>query len=523
MPTFITGFIRPQSVVYQYLVDASVALPSQSPILFIGAGKLTKAYYRSTTEKGALITREDTSGLSSGEDLFYSGSALTSANLTTTIIDEANNEYEMGTDWSLVVVGTLNYIQWLSVSGARSPDSGVQYVVNFEIPKDPLKDYNPQLFTSLSSQYTWSGTPGYAYTTGAREVNGSPLINGVGWGAYFAKQNNVGQWYSLELNPYDEDTIGTEGGPTLIGGGSDPSEVFTTEANLKIAFTQALAKSLKVAAWGIIPCFPMTTTHVSSSAQYTVVNSSLVPVFKSHIKLARGLAHQRFRVGLAGAPLDAEIGVLDPTLLFKELAAAFSLNAFAVIAPSTAKYTINSIQSNMDGSMIAAALGGVLSNPSYDPGEPIFNKELAGFDDIEDPFDGQQKDTMLGAGVLVVDKETFGIPAIVFDATTAPDEDADSQLKFMRVRDYISVSLNTVLNRLAIGMRNFQGEANTEIKRIITSVLTKCVQMKMINSFTDPVVSQNSSEKRQVDVNVTIYLTPDVVWIYNKLGVAVGS
>lgn len=525
MSTWSTGFVRPGAITVEEIITTSLVNSSQYTTLFVGAGKRYKQYQNSSGGYGATITREDTSGLDRGVDIFYS-SVVPSANVVTTIYDINGNAYTLGTDFEVTSVGNKAVIQWIITSGSiyvNAPAEGITYVVNFSILKDPIKDYLPQQFFGMQTQTLWSGSKGYVSSVSNGEVYGSHLINGVTWGAEMANNNDGGSWYTIELSPYDETTL-YDATPKLVDGTliTDPDfltkieNVFQTEAALKLAFKQALTKSLKINVWTVIPCFPMTASP-SGSAQYTGVNPTLLDTLSSHINLARSKTQQRFRVALLGAPEGADAGIIDPTLLYTQASNVLYNDAICYVGPSSPTYTISGASVAVDGSMLAAAISGILSNPANLPSTTLSGFKVKGFDSVPSVFDPGMVKVLGNAGVLMVDSETVGSPAIVMDLTTNVDTPIDSQLKYRRVADSIANNLNAIFKKAVINKNNPGNIMSSQAKNFASIVLDSYITMGAIDSYDTINVIKDPSESRQLDATIPINMTPDVLWVYTTL------
>jgi len=518
MSTFLPGFTRPRSVVFQQVVSANPALVSLFPACFIGAGDRKKWYSRTLAAGGTAYGAEVTKG-SGASDVFYSTAALADADMNVSIFDKDQNEYVMDVDWQLLTnTAGVNSIEWLTSSVARAPITGALYYANFKIPKVPVVDYLPRRFTTLKDQYDWSGEPGYG--TLGEDVNGSYLLNGASWGPTVGMANGLGEWWSVELDPYDETTYLSPGGIELIGTGTTIDDVFTTEGNLLTAFTQALTKIMAIKTWAVVPTFPMTSTK-SAGAQYTEVNKTLLPVLKQHINDARSIAQQKFRVALIGAPVGSDTGMTDPTLLYTDAQAAMVSRAMSYCAPSTPQYLFEGYPKDVDGSMIASAIAGIASNPNFDPGEPIAGKQLAGFYSIPTIFNTQQVNRLGVAGVLLVDSVTFGTPAVMLDCTTDQTSGVASQLTYTKTADFLSESINDAINKAVIYSRNIKGSAASAVTSNVTTLLDKAMELGLINAYTPVAVQTNPQESRQLDVATTITITPQILWTYTKLGIQI--
>lgn len=304
--------------------------------------------------------------------------------------------------------------------------------------------------------------------------------------------------------------LGAANGGTELANSSYIPLDLTSEAGLNTSVTQALNKLLLVEAYCLVPLFPM---EASSG-----VNDSLITTIKAHIASARSILEQKWRVAIYGVQKDGDAYSATPETKYIDLATALGTDANIVVAPSTCSYAYGSTVFTIPGYGIASAIAGIVANPVYDPGEPISGKNLAGFDEIADPFNNVQKNLMGNAGVLMIDSE-LGVPSIIMDLTTNQANAVDSQLKFTKSKDYVSKSLRVILRKLYINTRNLGPSTLSAIAGTVRMVLQQMVWLNILNDFSDLVVTRNSIDARQVDIAVNIKLVPDVTWVYVSLGV----
>lgn len=294
-------------------------------------------------------------------------------------------------------------------------------------------------------------------------------------------------------------TAGT--GPTFLD--------LTSEAGLLTSVTQALARLLLANVWAVIPLFPVVSGGV---------NTSLIAVIKAHIVAARGVTEKKWRVALLGGQRNSDAGA-SPHTKYITTQGVMGHRAMVYIAPSTCVFTYSGVDFTLDGWGVASAIGGIVSNPAYDAGEPLSGKEMIGFSSITDPFSGTQKSLMGSAGVLMIDSE-LGTPAIIMDLTTDQSSNVNSQLKFTRSGDYVSISLVQILRKLYINTRNIGSTTLASIKGSTKMILQQLASLHIINDFTDLQVSRDGIDARQININVQVRLTPDVSWILVSLSLS---
>jgi hypothetical protein len=306
----------------------------------------------------------------------------------------------------------------------------------------------------------------------------------------------------------------------LANGGTEAAGIpaytaldLTLEAGLLTATQQALSKLLLVDGYALVPLFPI--VQATDSGQD--VNQSLMSVVKAHITAARAVIEQKWRLAIYGAQKNTDVGA-TPETKYIDSAAALGTDANVYVAPGTCSYVYGGNTLEIPGYGIAAAIAGIIANPTYDPGEPISGKQLVGFSEIADPFNNTQKALMGAAGVLMIDSE-LGTPAIIMDLTTDQSNAVNSQVKFTKSKDYVAKSLRVILRKLYINTRNLGPSTLSAIAGSVRMVLQQMVWLHILNDFSGLVVTRNETDSRQVDISVNIQLVPDVSWIYINLGI----
>jgi hypothetical protein len=282
----------------------------------------------------------------------------------------------------------------------------------------------------------------------------------------------------------------------------------TDSAGLYSATDQALKDLEKVYAYVIVPLFPVVSGGV---------NDTILSLIEAHVTAMRALTVQMWRIAILSAAKNGDLGT-NPEAKYIAAAAALGTNALAYASPGTAKLIYGGVEYTVDGYSIAAAIGGIMTNPNYGAGEPIAGKQLVGFSEIKDRFNTTQKNLMGNAGIIMIDSE-MGSPAIIMDLTTDQSSNVLSQLKFTRAADYVAKSLRLILRRLYINTNNLGTATLANIGTSVKMILQQMAWLHIINDFSDPSVKKNATDARQVDLGVNIQLVPDVSWIYVNLGV----
>ena len=238
----------------------------------------------------------------------------------------------------------------------------------------------------------------------------------------------------------------------------------------------------------------------------------LIAYTQTHVDTMSQTVNRKERIALFGAPAGTTL-YSD----FINVAKALVDKRCVYIAPSTATRTIASVATTMDGSYLAAALGGVICNLP-DAGEPISGKSIVGFTTITDPFLPAEKNIMAQNGVLILENQ-FGSTRVRHALTTDTSTVSSSELKVTRIKDFVSKDLRDSVEKAFVNTRNLGGSTLASIDSFVRLKCAGYQTNKIIVSSTPPEVTANAIEPRQVDINVAIKPTLDINWILINLGV----
>lgn len=485
MATFVSGYLDPGTYVQQIFSTNAVVTPGSFIPCVIG--------YSSKTTTGT-ITETVTRASSGSADVIASGRT----GVTILSVRQASTglAFKSGTDYTFSSV--TNTITWAAAgAGIYRPAASSQYQVQYTSNKIAA-DYVARRFSSMNDVKDWYGDYSQSATA---VINGSYIQNNItmtteiiraGWGS-------DGYVYCIELNPND-----STGTPRNL----------TTESDLYDAVVEALAKAEMINVWAIVPAFPMTTTP-SAGATYVAVNATILTAISTHVTNMRAVSEQKWRTMLVGAPAGYDIGTSAEQVQI-DAAVALGSNAKCFMSASSSNYG----GLTCDGSAVAAAAASIATNPAYDAGEPILGKTFTGVT-VPVVFNNTQRAAMGRVGTFMVDSFT-GATKVTFDLTTDQSSDVRSQLKYTRAADYVSIVLQLTLNAY-IGTRNTGAPTRAEIASSIKLIGNQLIQNRIINNISEPLITTNSQDRRQLDVVVSVQLTPDVVWIYIPLTLSLGA
>ncbi len=184
----------------------------------------------------------------------------------------------------------------------------------------------------------------------------------------------------------------------------------------------------------------------------------------------------------------------------------------------------------LDGAYGAAAVAGEYCNRAFDAGEPISQKGIGVAFDVDrfsNPFLDKEKNEMASAGVTIIDKIPGDIQIRHFLSTDNTTIFA-AEGKLRRIADNVSKLLRNSLEKTVIGRRFVISQTGQQdvisLTRATINFLLRALRdnpNQQITKFNNLSVKQNQTEKRQLDIQVDIFLTTDVIWTFALLGFTV--
>lgn len=256
-----------------------------------------------------------------------------------------------------------------------------------------------------------------------------------------------------------------------------------------------------------------------------VAETAPLTYLKNHVTEMSNELNNKWRVAIVGLASGNET-FTD----FKNIAEGTKNRRIALVNISTVSrdFGDGNVQS-LDGSYVAAAVAGVYC-AFVDSGEPITRKSVANAFDVDlfvDPFLVVEKNSMAGSGVCIIERQ--GTDLRIRHALTTDNTSIFTQeLKLTRSADFISKYLKTNLENTLTGKRfvvSRDGSADlVQTAKASVSFLLEALtnpQAQIITSYENLSVTQNSTEKRQLDIKADIFLTSDCLWSYALLGFSV--
>lgn len=288
----------------------------------------------------------------------------------------------------------------------------------------------------------------------------------------------------------------------------DPTDGFdlSIDTEYEAAISEALVKLEDVAEVSlVIPLTPTEPTGVSVSPgtfRPQVFNS-----VKAHVLNMSTLLNDQPRMAIMGARAN-----ITNEEVFIAGAEAGLEKRVVYLSPATATISAGGKTFLADGSSLAAAMAGILSNPAFNAGEPVAGKQLTAFADVPDPHTRKQKNRIAKAGVTVIE-QALGGPTVRDFLTTDPRTILSSDAKVSKIAIDIRRTLKTALNNTMINIRLINGETISQAAALVSMVLQEKVNNQIINAFEIIDIKINESEPSQLDIDVSIRPTQDLKWI----------
>lgn len=365
-----------------------------------------------------------------------------------TTVETDNTTLQIGTG---TANGALGFTAGIMTESSQEPLEGVKYTLNYQRAKAGA-DFGPTLFFDINSLISAMGS-----------INTDNTLSMGGWLAF---QNGASAVMVVQIDP-----------------GVTPE---------LIAFQQAIDK-LQMVNCNIV--VPLTT------------DPNLYPYVKAHVDNMSSLIEQKFRtalLGLGGSPTIPQIQTYAASLHDRRVGLVYPPSATMFLPGDSTATTV-------DGSMLAAAIAGVRTNPVYDVAEPLLRKQLIGFNSIQDTLLRTQKNVIANAGVLIVDNEN-GVPTVRDGLTTDLDTADSAEISVTDIIDFTATTARTFLDAAFVGTK-FLNDVPNLMGASLNIILQSLVDNKIITDFTNVQVKRNGIDPRQVDVSFQIAPVFPVKWI----------
>jgi len=337
---------------------------------------------------------------------------------------------------------------------AKEPAPGVKYFVTYDYLKSET-DYEPKTFYKLDDV--------------RKEYGEESSDNTLTIGANLAFQNSAQKIVCVPVYG-------------LVEGMAEPQIV----ARYKEAIDKLKEEDINV----LVVLYPSDT---------------LAAYIKAHVDQMSSTLEKKERIAVIGAPIGTSIEN------FIAKARALSDSRCIYVAPDGGVATINDVTYTLDGTYLAAALGGLLTNPNYDVAETPTLKEIVGFDSLNSTYIRSQMNSMAAAGVCILENKN-GIIRVRHALTTDTSTVNRQEISVQRITDYLAVTLRTILEKIYIPVK-ITSEVPGQVKKTTTIVLDMLVSARIISNYSDVDAIQNAQDPRIIDVTLKVKPVYPLNWI----------
>ncbi len=252
-----------------------------------------------------------------------------------------------------------------------------------------------------------------------------------------------------------------------------------------------------------------------------------VNFLKAHVEKMSDTQHNKWRMSTFGLAQGNE----DFTT-FTQLATGTLSDRMFLPNLSTLVRDFGFGKEKLDGSYLAAAYAGIFC-ANEDAGEPFTGRSVSNafsVADLVDPFNEEEKLLMGAAGVSVFERQGNDL-VLVDDLSTDQSTQLKKYGRFCRMKDFVSGFYKDGLKASTVGQRfvvSTTGQAdvvgNTKANfNLLTIQLQKPADptKQIVNKVEDLLVEQDKSESDQLDISASVYLTPEVKYVFMLLGFGV--
>ena len=226
-------------------------------------------------------------------------------------------------------------------------------------------------------------------------------------------------------------------------------------------------------------------------------------LFKTHVETYS--QQKRERTAVVGAPISAAIGDINTSGSL--IARAYNLNSerMVLVAPGT---------DEQSAAFTASKIIGLVAQ--NDVATPVTYKTISA-NSIATRYTESEKEQLVQAGVMVVEEVPQG-RRIVRGITTVQDpsaftEDPMKEYSIVRIKDYITDNVRTILETTYIGKKGISG-VESQMQSSIASVLGKLKEAQVINGYQNIVVQKDQTDPKVFNVSYQIAPVSPINWIF---------
>lgn len=376
----------------------------------------------------------------------------------------------------------LGFVAGSLVSAPSRPALGVTYYANYEWAKaigDGQGSFQPQ-FYFVQNFATITNAIG-SVGGGAGDVVNTANMNGA-WtlpiAAQLAQLNGASIVCLLQMNPAD---------------GSSASQVRAALQKLFI---------------------PNINIVVSLAGD---VNYMLIPDITAHVETASSTINRLERTAFIGFAAN-DSSFTDMTTMLGYATAASS-NRVVIVNQTSTTYSMfigtSQTASVVDGTMMAASLAALRTNPAYDVAQPLTREVVSGIA-TTNTLAQAAKVILSNGGVLIVDNIS-GSAKVVFGTTSEFDTILNQLYQVTEITDYCAQTLRGLLDPIFIGQKLLTNTPS-QVETVSGAIMQTIEDANIIESFVNPTATVNPSQPTQILLQVGIQPVLELDTILITLG-----
>ena len=365
-----------------------------------------------------------------------------------------------GTTRTDIVPGVQLYVQdttgstighncsFTAVAGynANEPDAGVKYYVDYTYAKVEA-DYEPKTF--------------YKFGDVMDEYGADSADNTLTIGARIAFEHNAGAVVCVPV-------YGLSGG--------EP------EVQVVAAYRTAIDKLEGEDVQLVVPLHPSAT---------------LAAYLKSHVVKMSTTVERKERRGFVGADVDTTIAQ------FITNAKALAHLRTGYVACDGATKTIGSTTYTLDGSYLAAAIGGCLTDPNYDVSTSRTRFQIIGFDALNTKYLRSEANNLASNGLTVMEDINGSVRIRHLISTSTATVNAKEWV-VQDTADYVALATRTALEAIYVPFK-IDSELPAQVAATTKVILNNLVRAKLIKSWSNVSAEQDSGDATIINVVFSFY------------------
>lgn len=207
-------------------------------------------------------------------------------------------------------------------------------------------------------------------------------------------------------------------------------------------------------------------------------------------------------------------------LQMAEVAKTYNNERVVYVAPGSALKDIRDLRTGrvnrreIDSSFLAVAVAALgLKN---DPAEPLTNKNIAGFVNLNKAFEESEMNAMAAAGVLVL-KQVGSNIRVRHGLTTAVADVNSAEITLVQIKDYVIAEARKTLGELYVGNK-LRPTIVADVQTTLVSILSQFVAQEVLIGYESVSVKRSKEDPRAIDVKFEI----EAVYPLNYINIEFG-